>query len=104
MQMLCRNMRAVQPSKVTHHHLQALGLTVVHGVWQGEVMLRDGPYLGQPDLVMKVSGVYVPDSGRLHAIADPSAPLQLPFTAKEAEMGSGSYRHALLFRSISQCI
>lgn len=61
----------------------------------GEMVLRDGPYIGQANLAMKVAGVFVGAIGRLHAIAEPEQPLQLPLISPEAHTGSRNYRQAL---------
>jgi hypothetical protein len=65
---------------------------------QGELMLRDGPYMGESDTLMKLSGVYVPESGRLHALLEPKRPVQLPFQAHEADVASPHYRCAAAMR------
>lgn len=59
---------------------------------QGELMLRDGPYMGESDTLMKLSGVYVPASGRLHALLEPKQAVQLPFQPHEADVASPHYR------------
>lgn len=55
-------------------------------------MLRDGPYMGESDTLMKLSGVYVPASGRLHALLEPKQAVQLPFQPHEADVASPHYR------------
>lgn len=42
---------------------------------QGEVVLRDGPYVTADDLLFRLEGVYVAATGRLHALLHPSQPL-----------------------------
>lgn len=54
-------------------------------------MLRDGPFISENNLRMKVWGVFVPASGLLHAVAEPKM-LALPFSAAEANPASPSYR------------
>lgn len=55
-------------------------------------MLRDGPYMGESDTLMRLSGVYVPASGRLHALLEPPRPVVLPFEPHEADLASPHYR------------
>lgn len=66
----------------------------VHNV-QGELMLRNGPYMGESDTLMRLSGVYVPASGKLHALLEPPHPVVLPFAPHEANLASPHYRQAL---------
>jgi hypothetical protein len=61
-------------------------------------MLRDGPYMGESDTLLKLSGVYVPESGRLHALLEPKQPVQLPFQPHEADVASPHYRYAAALR------
>lgn len=57
-------------------------------------MLRDGPYMGESDTLMRLSGVYVPASGKLHALLEPPHPVVLPFAPHEASLASLHYRSA----------
>ena len=59
---------------------------------QGELMLRDGPFMSEADLLLRVDGVFVPETGRLHAVAEPRRRLGLPFSAEEAKSSSPTYR------------
>jgi len=66
----------------------------VHHV-EGELMLRDGPFISEHDMLLKVSGVFVPATRRLHALAQPKSPMGLPFSPAEANPVSPTYRQAL---------
>ena len=61
---------------------------------QGEMVLRDGPYVGEADLLLHLAGVFVPASGRLHATLNPAHPLALPFGAADADPASPHYRYS----------
>lgn len=59
------------------------------------MMLRDGPYMGEADTLMRLSGVYVPASGKLHALLEAPNPLELPIAPHEADASSPHYRSVL---------
>ena len=47
-------------------------------------MVRDGVYVSEDDAAMRLTGVYVPATGRLLAVAEPAAPvLAVPLDAGE---------------------
>lgn len=51
---------------------------------QGELVVRDGVYVSEDDAAMRLTGVYVPATGRLLAVAEPAAPvLAVPLDAGE---------------------
>ena len=51
---------------------------------QGELVVRDGVYVSEDNAAMRLTGVYVPATGRLLAVAEPAAPvLAVPLDAGE---------------------
>ncbi|KAK9829544.1 hypothetical protein WJX72_006402 [[Myrmecia] bisecta] len=66
----------------------------VHDI-EGELVIRDGVYVTEEDVLMKVTGVYVVGAGRLHAVAEPAKPLELNVEPDDVEEQGPVYRQAL---------
>ena len=62
------------------------------GLWQGEMVLRDGERFAEDDVLFRVQGLFVEETGRLHAVADSSAPLMHP-TLEPADFKDVSYSY-----------
>ena len=57
-------------------------------------MLRDGHYVSERDVMMKVQGVYVEASSRLHAVLEPAQHMSMRLEAHDAQEHSSDYRSA----------
>ena len=57
-------------------------------------MLRDGHYVSERDVMMKVQGVYVEASSRLHAVLEPAQHMTMRLEAHDAQEQSSDYRSA----------
>lgn len=71
-----------------HHHAPPCKRTPP----QGEVVLRDGPYVTADDLLFRLEGVYIAATGRLHAVLHPSQPLYTHVDADDVQEQSQHYR------------
>ena len=61
---------------------------------QGDVMLRDGYFVSERDVVMKLQGVYVEASSRLHAVLEPAQHMTMRLEGHDAQEHSVDYRSA----------
>lgn len=77
-------------------HLRSVSSTAryLHNV-QGDLLLRDGLYMTDDDLRLGLSGYYIPQIGRLHALVIPTVPIRLPFSDTEKVVENAEYRKAL---------
>lgn len=57
-------------------------------------MLRDGHYVSQRDVMMKLQGVYVEASSRLHAVLEPAQHISMRLEGHDAREHSSDYRSA----------
>ena len=80
-----------EPTSVPRHPPVA---STVATPLQGEVMLRDGHYVSERDVMMKLQGVYVEASSRLHAVLEPAQPKSMHLEAHDAQEHSSDYRSA----------
>ena len=62
---------------------------------QGDVTLRDGHYISEQDVTMKLQGVYVEASFRLHAVLEPAQLMSMRLEAHDAREHSSDYRSAI---------
>ena len=60
---------------------------------QGDLVLRAAGHVDSRDTQFKLRGMYVVDSGRLHAVARPTTALEAAVGASEAEEHTSDYRH-----------
>jgi len=59
---------------------------------QGDLVLRAGTYLNSKDARFLLRGVYVADSGSLHAVAEPEEPLSAALRPSELHQHTPDYR------------
>ncbi len=60
---------------------------------QGEMALREGLYLAEEPELLKLSGVYVAATGRLHAQAElAGGPIVVPLAGNASDMDTADYR------------
>ena len=57
-------------------------------------MLRDGGYVSERDAFMKLEGLYVAATGRLHAVLNPVDDVQLSLAQEDLDMHTADYRWA----------
>lgn len=62
---------------------------------QGDLVLRDGGYVSERDAFMKLEGLYVTATGRLHAVLNPVDDVQLSLAQEDLDMHTADYRKAL---------
>ena len=62
---------------------------------QGDLVLRAGSYVNSRDTQFQLRGVYVVDSGRLHAVARPTAAVEAPVHGGEAAQHTADYRRII---------
>ena len=58
-------------------------------------MLRDGIYVSERDVMMKLQGVYVEASSRLHAVLEPAQHMSMRLEGHDTREHSSDYRSAL---------
>ncbi len=63
-------------------------------MWQGEMAFREGLYLAEEPELLKLAGVYVAATGRLHAQADlAGGPIVIPLAGNASDiMDTQDYR------------
>lgn len=63
---------------------------------QGEMALKEGLYLAEEPELLKLSGVYVAATGRLHAQAQLAGPqIVIPLAGNASDMDTQEYRCSL---------
>lgn len=55
-------------------------------------MVRDGVYVTEEDVLMKLHGVYVAAVGRLHAVLEPTQSMKIDLDEAEMAEHSADYR------------
>lgn len=59
---------------------------------EGDLVIRDGAYVTDNDVRMRVHGIYVPEVGRLNAVLEPIAPIRLDISEQDRIDGNAYYR------------
>lgn len=60
--------------------------------WQGLLVLRDGAYLSEQDMFMKLEGVYVTSLGRLQAVMHPVHAIEQDLSEEDVNEHTADYR------------
>mmetsp|Transcript_12111 Transcript_12111/g.34059 ORF Transcript_12111/g.34059 Transcript_12111/m.34059 type:complete len:656 (+) Transcript_12111:510-2477(+) len=66
----------------------------LHSV-EGDLVIRDGAYVTDNDVRMRMHGIYVPDAGRLNVMLEPLAPIRVDISDEDRTSGNSFYRQAL---------
>lgn len=61
---------------------------------QGDLVLRDGSYVSEHDAYMKVDGLYIAATGRLHAVLKPVDDVHLTLAQEDLDAHTADYRQA----------
>ena len=59
---------------------------------QGDLVLRDSEYVSEQDAFMKVEGVYIVASARLHAVLTPVNEVQVSLEQHDLDLHTADYR------------
>eukprot|EP00191_Tetraselmis_sp_GSL018_P024194 CAMPEP_0177623596 /NCGR_PEP_ID=MMETSP0419_2-20121207/28988_1 /TAXON_ID=582737 /ORGANISM="Tetraselmis sp., Strain GSL018" /LENGTH=598 /DNA_ID=CAMNT_0019124161 /DNA_START=566 /DNA_END=2360 /DNA_ORIENTATION=+ len=62
---------------------------------EGDLVIRDGAYVTDDDIRMRVHGIYVPESGKVTAILDPVTPIRIEVSEQDRRERNAAYREAL---------
>jgi len=72
---------------------QGPAVVLTYGLWQGEMVLREGERFTEDDVFFRIDGLFVEETGRLHAVVASSAPLMYPnLEASDFEKMTYPYR------------